>query len=154
MSLVNCMRIILLADVAKVGRKYEVKNVADGFGRNFLIAHHLAEVASPSALARLEKLKETHGKKVAQDEQAVSNNLAKLMGSTVTIKVRANEIGHLFASIHNEAIVQALMTQTGATITAENIILDKPIKEIGTFRVPISALGKRADFTLIVEKEF
>ena len=147
------MQVILLTDVAKVGRKFEIKNVADGFGRNFLIARGLAEAATPSTLARLEKLRETHAKKQKAHEEITSQNLAKLNGKTVTIKAKSNDIGHLFASINKDSIAKALEEQTGSVLSPDFLELEKPIKQIGTFTVPVSAFGKVADFTLLVEKE-
>lgn len=147
------MKVILLKDVPKLGKKYDIKEVNDGYARNMLFPKDLAEVATPQAIARLEKHQNTIRVFKEVEENLLLKNLAELSGLTITLKEKANEKGHLFSSIHTDEIVNALKREHRVDISPDIINLDKPIKELGTFSVPISVKGKKGSFTLIIEKQ-
>jgi len=147
------MKIILLKDVRHVGKKYETKSVADGFAMNSLIPGKMAVVATPSALKQLETMKAQDEAGRKGREEAMAKNLAAVEGVTITKKGKANEQGHLFASIHKEDIVDELRKQSGLEIESDHILLDKPIKEAGEHKIPVEVAGKKAEFILIVEAE-
>ncbi len=146
------MKIILLKDVPKVGKKYETKEVPDGYGRNFLLKRGLAEVATAGAIKRVEEIKKTAAVEKKIQEDLLMKNLEDLNGITITLKEKANEEGHLFAGIHKEEIISEIKKETRLDIIPEYIDLDKPIKKIGEFDIGISVNGKKAKFKLIVEK--
>src|SRR3989338_7158401 len=108
------MKVILSQDIIGVGRKGEVKNVSDGYARNFLLPNKLGQIATPAALASAEKLK----KQEEQDRE-------------VQIKAKANEKGHLFSIIHPDEISKILKEQHHLDIPSKIIEIEKPIKEIG-----------------------
>jgi large subunit ribosomal protein L9 len=145
------MKIILLKDVAKVGKRYEVKNVADGYALNLLIPKNLAIVATPDAMSRvkLEQDREMGEQKVHLD--LLMKNMKAIDGAKVTIKEKANEKGHLFAGIHKLELVPHIEKQTGVQIDPEYLILDKPVKELGEHKLEIKVGDKKAKFTLYVE---
>jgi len=147
------MKIILLKDVKNVGKKYETKEVADGFAMNSLIPRNLAEAASISAQKRMETLKEQDEGAKKGREESISKNIKAVEGVTITKKGKANDKGHLFASIHKEDIVDELRKQSGLEIEAEHIQLEKPIKETGKHKIPVEVAGKTAEFILVVEAE-
>lgn len=131
------MKVILLRDVPKVGKKNSVQEVADGFAQNFLIARGLGVLATPTALLKLER-----DSKQAISEGQVQNLLTKkaldtLKDFTLTLKSPANKSGHLFAAIHKKDIVRALEEQGHPGFTASHIQLVKPIKEIGFTEVKL-----------------
>src|SRR3989338_9715865 len=99
------MKIILLHDIAKVGKKYDIKNVSDGHALNLLIPKGLAITANDSAIKRVEKLKSknTLHKKIQED--LLLMNLKAVEGTTLEISEKANEKGHLFAGVHKEEII-------------------------------------------------
>jgi large subunit ribosomal protein L9 len=145
------MKIILLHDVAKIGKKYEVKTVADGYALNALIPKGLAEAATAQALSRLEakKKREMDEKKV--HEALLVKSLGGLSSAKIEIVEKANEKGHLFAQVHTAEIAKALKEQLNFNAHPEHIMLEKPIKEVGESKVTIQINDKKATVTVIVK---
>ena len=146
------MKVIFLQDVPRVGRKYDVKDVNDGYAANFLLPRKLAETATPKAIAELEKRKKSIEIEREVQDSLLLKNLEEIKGKTITLKGKANELGHLFSAIHKKEIVEAMKAQNHADIGEEFIVLEKPIKEIGEHEIPISIKNKKSAFKLIVEK--
>ena len=144
------MKIILLQDIAKVGKKYEVKNVSDGHALNFLIPKNLAEVATPTALKKVEKLKLEDATRQKIQEDLLLMNLKTIDGATIEIKEKANEKGHLFAGVHKAEIITAMKSQKQIILLPEFIMLDRPIKEVGEREVEIKVKDKSAKLKLII----
>lgn len=146
------MRVILLKNVSGVGQREQVKEVSAGYARNFLIPAGLAELATREALAKLEerKLKLEREKKTA--EENFQKALAALANQKITISLAANEAGHLFASVTAELISEAIEKQLVVELPAEAIKLEKPIKELGEFAIPIEANGQKTSLSLRVIK--
>lgn len=144
------MKIILLKDVAKVGKKYDVKNVSDGHALNLLIPKGLAINADVAALKRVEKLKaeDTAHKKVQED--LLLMNLKAIEGVTLEIAEKANEKGHLFAGVHKEEIIAKMKSEKHIDLLPDFIVLDKPIKEVGEHRVEIRVKDKVAKLKLVI----
>lgn len=145
------MRIILLRDVPKVGRKYETKNVPDGYGRNFLIKNGLAEMATDGAMKRIQEIKKTAEIEKKIQEDLLMKNLGDINGIVITLKEKANDEGHLFAGVHKDEIISEIKKETRLDMSPEYIELDKPIKKTGEFDINVSVNGKKAKFKLIVE---
>ena len=144
------MKIILLQDIPKIGKKYDIKNVSDGYALNLLIPKGLAEVATPVALKKAEKLKmEEAGHKKVQEDLLLMN-LKSIDGVTFEIKEKANEKGHLFAGVHKEEIIAHMKADKHIDLLPEFIVLDKPIKEVGEHTVEIKAKDKSAKLKLII----
>ncbi len=118
------MKIILLKDIKNVGKKYETKEVSDGFAMNSLIPRSLALAASASALKKMEAIKAQDMSTKSGREEVLSKNLEAIEGLTITKTGKANQKGHLFASIHKEDIVDELCKQSGLKIEADHIILE------------------------------
>jgi large subunit ribosomal protein L9 len=144
------MKIIFLRDIPKVGKKYETKEVADGYGRH-LISQKLAEAATKDVLARIEHKMATDAtmKKVHVD--LLMKNLDAISGSGITIRGKANEKGSLFASIHKEEILAELKRATGLDMNPDYVILVRPIKEVGTYDIPVMIENNRVTFKVVVE---
>ena len=136
------MKVILIKDVAKVGRMYEIKEVANGYASNFLIARGLALPATPATIRRLEHKK----------AQKLGNHLAIPADTRIILKAKANEAGHLFAKIHETEISEALKKQANLEISATSIILEQAIKELGEFIVKVKTGQVAGQFTLLVER--
>lgn len=145
------MKIILLKDVAKVGRKYDVKNVADGYAQNLLIPRGLAVAATAQEMKKVETLKSNDltDKKIQQE--LLVKNLEVIKNLTLHLKEKANDKGHLFAGITREMLAGEITKATRLTIDPESIQLEKPIKETGDFKVSVEAMGRRAEFTVVIE---
>ncbi len=146
------MKVIFLQDVPRVGRKYDTKEVNDGYATNFLLPRKLAVLATPKAVAEVEKRKKEIAIEREVQEDLLMKNLEEIKSKTVTIKGKANEQGHLFSAIHKKEIVEIMKEQEHADIAEEFIVLEKPIKQIGEFEIPISVKGKKSSFKLIIEK--
>ncbi len=145
------MQIILLKDVKGVGKKHDIKSVADGYALNLLIPQRLAEVATPGALARVELLKQQEAAERKIKEDLLAKNLKAIHDARIEAIVAANEEGHLFAGLHGAEIAPLVKAQTGIDILPEFIQLDKPIKAIGEHTIDVRVQGKQATFTLIVK---
>ncbi|MES2315369.1 MAG: 50S ribosomal protein L9 [Patescibacteria group bacterium] len=145
------MKVIFLKDVPRVGRKYDVKEVNGGYATNFLLPRKLAELATTKALAALEtRQKDIQIEREVQDD-LLMKNLEEIKGKVVHITAKADEKGHLFKGIHNKEIAEAMKAEHRADITPEFITLEKPIKEVGEFEIPILVKGKKSSFKLVVE---
>ena len=145
------MKVILLKDVPKVGKKFEIKNIADGFARNMLFPKKLAEPATAESEARLEKMKlQDAGNKRMQSE-LLAKNISAVDGREVVISGKANEEGHLFAGIHLGEVTRALKEQLHVDASDEMLSIDKPLKATGVFPVSLQAAGKSATFSVRIE---
>lgn len=144
------MKIILLQDISGLGKKDEMKNVSDGYAFNFLIPNKKAVVATPAEMIKVEKEKV---KKIAMDkvkEELLSKSLKSLNGNTIEVAEKANELGHLFASVHTEEISKILKEKANLDIKPEYIIVEKPIKEVGEHLVDIKIGGKTATIKITI----
>lgn len=145
------MKVIFLHDVPRQGKKYEVKEVSDGFAKNFLFPRKLVEVATDKSLARLELMKKaTIAEKEIQND-LLEKNFHDINGVVLTIKEKANEQGHLFAGVHKEEVAKALAEATRLLIKPDMILLEEPIREIGEFSIEIAIKDKKAKITLKIE---
>ncbi|HNZ84115.1 MAG TPA: 50S ribosomal protein L9 [Candidatus Pacearchaeota archaeon] len=147
------MKVILLDDVAKIGKKYDVKEVADGYARNFLIPKKLAEQATPAKLAKLDELR-----KIAQSEaedrlKKIQELATKLDGQELTITEKIGKEGQLFESVNSKKIAETL-EKAGYNIDKKQIEIEKPIKELGEFDIKINFdMGLEATIKLIIVGE-
>lgn len=146
------MKIILQQDVAHVGKVGDVVNVADGYGRNFLIPRGLAILADEQNVRRLEHQKRVIAHKRAKME-AEAKALAERLGNTaVSIKRQAGEEGKLFGAVTNRDIAEALAAE-GIELDRRSIELDEPIRNVGVFHVPVRLdMGVRAEVKAYVIK--
>lgn len=147
------MKVVLLKDVPKVGKKYEIKEVSDGHGRNFLVRQGLAALATPKALKMAEEMKKkVIDAKKTEDAEAEAL-VAKLSSIKLKLKEKANEEGILFASIKADDIIKHIKDQTGIDVSSDFIKLDRPVKNIGEYDIEIAGGEKKSSLKLIVEKE-
>ena len=130
------MKVILLKDVDKLGKKYEVKEVADGFALNFLIPKGLAKPATEKMLRYIEDKKAAEIKKAEEALAKVQQLASSVDGQEVVIPVKVGEEEQLFQSIGAQRIAEELK-KLGFAIKKTQIELDKPIKELGEFPVKI-----------------
>lgn len=144
------MKVILLKDVAKLGRKYETKTVSDGHAINLLIPQGLAIAATRDAVKRIDSLKAaSEGERKIQEELLVKN-IEGLKNATITISGKANDKGHLFAGLHKEAIATEIEKQTRFKLDPSFIVLEHPLKTIGEHQVEVIAGGKSAKIKIVV----
>lgn len=130
------MKVILLQDVDKLGKKYEVKTVKDGYAKNFLIPKGLARPATKDALKWSQTQKEIAAKKAEEELKTVQELASGIEGQEVVIAVKIGEDGQMFEKIGAQKIVDKLK-ELGFGIKKNQIILASPIKELGEFPVKI-----------------
>jgi len=146
------MKVILLTNVPKLGKTYEIKGVASGYARNFLIPQKKAEIATDAKIAQLEQMRAKHTAAAVAERTALASHIESLNGKTVTLTEKANDLGHLFAAIHKPEIVSAIATQLGETIDSGYLMSDETIKEIGDHTIEIGEGDIKATLTLTVIK--
>ena len=140
------MKVLFLKDVGGVGKAGTIKNVADGYGMNFLVARGLAVQATPEKIAAHEAQAKREGEAHAAAEAELKKVVQSLEGTRVETKVRATEKGGLFKSITASDIQKLLKVKISETA----IVLPKPIKEVGEHKIKISAAGAESTITLAV----
>lgn len=130
------MKVILLRDVAKIGKRFEVKEVPTGHALNFLIPRKFAEPATPENLRRVKDIHVKMAHTATVHSEQFTDALIKLAHSPLVISANANEQGHLFKGVHVEDIVTAASAQD-IHLTAHEIVLPHAIKEVGVHEITI-----------------
>ncbi len=147
------MKIILLEDVRNVGKKFEVKEVSDGYARNFLFVNKLAESATPGALKKLEAQKAEHEKEDHALHARLEEIARKLNGTKLEFELAGDDTGALFGSVNKESILKALREHGFITKERVDIDLKYPIKTIGEHTIPVDLKkGIAATLTIVVKK--
>ena len=144
------MKIVLRADVKQVGKKGDIVEVSDGYGRNFLLPKGLAFVASNGVEDQAAKMRQSRDQRDASDRAAAQEVATSLVPKVVTITARAGAEGKLFGSVSTTEIADAVAEQTGVTIDRRDLHLDEPIKTLGTHLVP-TKLHAEVEFPITVE---
>ncbi len=144
------MKIILQKDVAKLGKKYDIKDVSSGHALNLLIPQGLAIPATPDAIKKTEVEKKKHEGERKVHADLLVKNIKDLDGITINIIGKANDKGHLFAGIHKEAIVDEIQKQTQLQIDPSFVELEQPLKMLGEHTLQASNSGKSAKFKVVV----
>ncbi|NKE71719.1 50S ribosomal protein L9 [Candidatus Manganitrophus noduliformans] len=130
------MKVILREDVDKLGRMGDLVNVADGYARNFLLPRNMAALATTKNIKSLEHEKRVIADRIKKEKTAAEEEAKKISAVSVSIPVQVGEEGKLFGSVTSKDIADAIAAQ-GFEIDKRRIQLEKPIKEIGTFMVPV-----------------
>ncbi len=130
------MKIILLEDVPTLGRRGEVRAVADGYARNYLLPHKLALNATAANLKNLEGIKARQESQAAKNRARAQAQAQAIEGLHLTVARQASDEDRLFGSVGRNDIA-AFLTQHGVEVERRRIGLDEPIKALGEFSVPI-----------------
>jgi len=130
------MKIILLEDVEKLGNKGDVKEVADGYARNFLIPKEKAVLATKKEIEKVEEMKLIETQKAEQELVEYQKTATQLDGLELEIPVKVSEEDKLFGAVTANQIMEKLKEQ-GIKVKKEQIKLKDPIKEIGEYEVNI-----------------
>lgn len=150
MFIINHMEVILLQNVDGIGRQGDVKEVSDGYARNFLLPKKLAAMATESSLKKAEVLKKKQIESEQADLEKIQQFAESLQGREVVIQAKEKD-GKLFGSINAKAIAKELL-KANLKIDDKSIILPESIKELGEYGVKISFdHGIEAAIKVIVE---
>lgn len=145
------MKVILLQDVKGQGKQGDVKEVSEGYARNFLFPKHLAEEATSSAMHNLHQKQDKVARHKAQELEDARALAAKLEDKKVVLKTQTGEGGRLFGSVTTKHIADALK-QEGFTVDKRKIQLHDPIKALGGHRVSVK-LHPEVSVNLLVTVE-
>ncbi len=146
------MKVVLLKDIKKLGKTGEIKEVSDGYARNYLIPKGLAEIATTGKLKEINNLKKAEQRKKEQQLAKLKEIVNQLNEQSFTVKVKAGDSGKLFGSLTSEKIATVIKDKAGITIDKRKI-LTKPIKELGRYDITIAFKEDlKATIHLFVEK--
>jgi large subunit ribosomal protein L9 len=148
------MEVILLQDVKGLGKTGEIKQVADGYARNYLIPRGLARIPSTGAVRETESRLKTAQRRQDRVETEASAIAEILKGVTLRFKAKAGESGRLYGSITAGDIAEALQREARVDIDKRKLVLDDPIRDLGIHRVAVKVLtGITVEVRVIVEAE-
>jgi large subunit ribosomal protein L9 len=148
------MRVVFLDDVDGVARAGEIKNVADGYARNFLLPRKLAAAATSSTVQQAEARAKQIAIKQEEVDTAARAVSDRLSASPIVIKARAGSEGRLFGSVTASDIADAINARGGGDVEHRQVVLEAPIKEVGIFQVPVNLTRNvRAELTIEVQPE-
>lgn len=137
------MRVTLLRDIPNVGRKYDIKEVNDGYARNFLLARGMAKMAAEESFyPRINP---------AVQKTLIEKELSKIAGAILTFKKEVNKEGHLFAAIHQKDICQKIEEEYRIELNPKDIIIDSPIKRVGEHEIKIKKGDKSISLKAAVQ---
>ena len=131
------MKVILRADVDRVGKKGDILDVADGFARNFLVPRGLALKASAGALDQAAAMRRARDVRDAAERTAAEEVARQLVPQVINVTARAGAEGKLFGSVTVIDVVDAVQAQTGLALDRRKVYLDEPIREVGTHRLTV-----------------
>ncbi|MCB0213014.1 MAG: 50S ribosomal protein L9 [Anaerolineae bacterium] len=134
------MKVLLIEDVDNLGYAGDVKEVKNGYGRNYLLPQHLAILATPGAMKQAETIRKAAEKVRAQersDAEAISNQIS---GLELVFERRAGETGKLYGSVTSSDIAEAILEKTGIEIDKRKVALPEPIRSLGVQEVIIKLM--------------
>ncbi|MCM3398094.1 50S ribosomal protein L9 [Oceanobacillus profundus] len=131
------MKVIFLKDVKGKAKKGEVKNVPDGYARNYLLKNKLAEEATSGNMKALDAKKRKNAQLEQQEKEEAMNLKDSLAELTIEIKAKSGDNGRLFGSITSKQIAEALQKQHGHKLDKRKIELDQPIRSLGYTTIPV-----------------
>ena len=144
------MKVILTQDVNNIGKQGDLVEVADGYGRNFLLPRKLAMPATKGNLSRIEEIRRHQAHRREKTHQENKVFAGELEQSPVTLSAKVGEEGKLFGSITSADIARALKEKLGKELDKRKIELNEPIKRTGTYSVPVK-LDHDVEATLKIE---
>ena len=149
------MKVIFNVDVRGQGKKGEMKEVSDGYARNYLLPRKLASEATADAVNAFKLREKAKAAQIARDRALAEENAKKLAGVVVQGKARAGQGGRLFGAVTSQEISDALREQHGIEIEKNRIVQPEPIKQFGSYEVK-AKLGSEVSGTinvLVTEKK-
>lgn len=129
------MKVIFLADVKGKGKKGELKEVSDGYARNFLLPKKLAKEATADNLNTFKLQEKARLAQIDREKAEANENVKKLESIVVKVSAKAGANGRLFGAVTNKEISECLEKQHGMTIEKNKIVLPDPIKNYGSYEV-------------------
>lgn len=148
------MKVVLTQDVPNLGKTGDIKDVADGYGRNYLLPKGFATLATKGLIKQAQERAEAQKKRDAKNRSEAEQLAQRLNGQTIRFTVRVGELDRLYGSITSGDIAEKLQQQTGVDVDRRKIELGDPIKRAGVYSVPLRlAAGVEARLNVVVEGE-
>lgn len=147
------MKVILIKDVKGMGRAHEEVTTSDGYALNYLIPKKFAITATPVARKEAESRIKQRVDQDVVDAALLTQNIASLVEAHIVIKMKANEKGHLYDAVGEPEISKAAKEQAHIDLPENVIKLEKPIKAVGTFDIPVSSADTFGKFSITIEAE-
>ncbi len=144
------MKVILLQNIPKVGKKYELVEVAPGYARNFLVARGLGEIVTRSNVGRVEELQKRRTIEAAKEAARVEKALATLEKTKLTFAREVNEEGHLYAQVTMHDIAEEIEKIAEVAIPVAQIHAPHQIKSVGEHKVKVQVGEHTAEITVEV----
>lgn len=145
------MKVILTAEVAKLGKSGEMKNVAEGYARNFLLPNKMAVPAAGGAFRAWQHDIASREDKRKREREEAEIYATRIASTTLTMGVKVGDGGKLYGSITTKDIADAL-ARRGIVVDRHKVDLDEPLKSLGTYKVAVKvASGLTPEVTIIVE---
>ena len=129
------MKVILTQDVKGKGKKGQMLEVSDGYARNFMLPRKLAIEATPDAINTMRMNDKATQERQARERAEALETSKKLRELTLVVKAKGGGAGRLFGAVTNQEIADALKKNTGIAIDKRKIVIDEPIKNVGTYTV-------------------
>lgn len=148
------MKVLLLQDVKSLGKSGEIKEVADGYFRNFLAPKGFAAAATNAVLSYAKQAKQVTDRREAKQDQAKRDLAQQISKITVSFKVKVGEQHRLFGAVTSADIAEELSKQIGREIDKRDIELEEPIRHLGSYEVPIHLAHEiEPEITVVVERD-
>ncbi len=148
------MKVVFLKTVPDVARAGDVKEVADGYGRNFLLPKGLATLATSAALQKVDSLRQAEERRQIQLREEALAFAEMLQGFSLTVKAKAGARGRLYGSVTNSDIAQQLESETGYQLDKRQITIEESIRQLGEHEVLLKLTSDvTATLKVIVEGE-
>lgn len=145
------MKVIFLADVKGTAKKGEIKEVSDGFARNFLFKGNLAKPATPGAVDEQKAIAARKLKEAEMELKAFQREAARLDGQEISVKEKATDDGKLYAAVTGTKLATAIKSQIGVVINPKHVVMPKPIKQTGEHDFVVNfPHGLEANLSVIV----
>jgi large subunit ribosomal protein L9 len=146
------MKVILRQDVESLGEAGAVKDVSDGYARNYLIPKGLAILATPGEMKVLAENQKVKDRKIARQEREQQDLADQISKVRLEFEARAGEQGRLFGSVTSGDIADKLSSVVGHEIDRRKVVLEEPIRTAGDHRVTVNLIGKlRPEITVTVK---
>ncbi len=147
------MKVILIKDVKGIGRAHESVEAKDGHALNYLIPKKLAIAATPTAMKEAELRRKQATDRSTINSALLTQNISALAEAHIVIKAKANEKGHLYDAVGESDIAKAAKEQAHLDLPEDAIKLERPIKELGTFDIPVATGNIFGKFSVTIESE-
>jgi large subunit ribosomal protein L9 len=143
------MKVILRSDIAGLGKRGDIVDVADGHGRNFLLPRGLAITASSGALSQAAAMRRRRDLRDAADRESAQTVASALVSKTIEVTAKAGPEGRLYGSIHASDVADAVSAQTGIELDRKKLMVPDHIKTVGEYSV-VAHLHSDVEFSFTI----